>query len=569
MSIDGLLLSSIKNELKESLINGRVRKIYQVSKYELLLSIHNRKKFDLFVSIHPEYARINITDNDFEKPNTPPQFCMVMRKHLEGAIIKDIKQVECDRILKIHFSTKNEFADTVSKYLIIEIMGKHSNVILHDEECKIIDAIKHLPPSQNSYRTILGGANYIEPLNEKILPFAINEDDWRNVINANSDIPINKQMVKAFQGISPLLAREIEFRINKSPLHMAYAVFKEVIDSVMLRPQPVIINFNDKLYFHLIELLHLNGTYKKFNSINELLDNFFYNKDKSDRTKQIHKELIKFVKNEVQKQENKLINLKSDLDSAEKSDVYEKYGQLILSNLFNAQISNGNVIVTDWYADDTPTILIPINQRLTLEKNAQKYFTKYKKAQTALIELNKQLLLTESEVIYFKSLLEQLEISTISDAEEIRLELEKNRYLRKSQITKQRTKNHKPNYSTYITDEDVVILVGRNNLQNEYITHKLAGRFEWWFHAKDAAGSHVIVRSNEESLSEMTIRTAAHLAAYFSKWRMSSSVPIDYTQVKNLKKVPGQKGSFVIYSNNKTIYIDPDFDLINSLKLLK
>ncbi len=569
MSIDGLFLSSVKNELSDNLIGGRVRKIYQLSKYELLLAFRSNGSHNLFISAHPEHARINLTHLDIEKPSTPPHFCMVMRKHLEGAILKDITQIECDRIVKLQFVTKNEFADTVTKYLIIEVMGRHSNIILLDETNKIIDAIKHLPPTQNSYRTILCGAQYVAPQNEKLNPLEVTKEDFNKCMELNSDIPVYKQVMKNFQGISPLLANEIDFRITNALHHEAFGIFKNVVNTIVSNPQPTTISVGDKNYFHLIEMSHLNAIYNNFKSISGLLDLYFINKDKTDRTKQIHKDLIRFVKSEIQKNENKLVNLNNDLNNAEKSDIYEKYGQLILSNLYNANIENGKIIVTDWYEENTPTLEIVINPRFTLEKNAQKYFSKYKKAKTALIELDKQIELTKIELVYFKSLSEQLEFCSVSDAEEIRVELEKNRYMRRTQLTKQRPKSTKPNYSTYITDEEIIILVGRNNLQNEYITHKLAARHEWWFHAKDAAGSHVIVRSSEENLSEMTIRTAAHLAAYYSKWRNSSSVPVDYTQVKNLKKVPGQKGSFVIYSTNKTIYIDPDLEYINSLKLLK
>ncbi len=571
MSIDGLFLTAMKNELEPIITGSRVRKIHQLSNYELVFQLSTKQGTkNLFISTHPNYARLNVTTSNLEKPMTPPLFCMVLRKHFEGAVLTDVKQFETDRILIFDFAKMNEFYDKTSKKMIVEIMGRHSNITIVDDSGKIIDCIKRLPPSQNSYRILMPGATYkYPPITDKVNPLDVTVEKFNELITM--DNTLDKQLMKNFIGIGPVSSKIISNRIKQGLVDNTFNRFKETLEEITKKCEPVIVEVNEKTMFYSTSLSHLENEIqevKRFDTVSELLDNYFFGKDHLDRTKQIHKDVIRFVKGELDKNIKKLEALNNDLKNAEDHDEYKRYGDLILSNLYDATVKDGCLLATDWYDENTKIVKVPINPLKTLNRNAENYFTKYQKAITALDKVAWQIDLTKKEISYFTNLYEQLKYASVADATEIRQELEANRYLRQSKFLKAKKKK-KPNYTTYSLDNGIDIIVGKNNLQNNYVTHKLADRFDWWFHAKDAAGSHVIVRSTLDELDEYTIRTAAQLASYFSKWQDSSSVPVDYTRVKNLKKVPGHQGSFVTYNTNKTIYIDPDEQFIKSLKVKK
>ena len=567
MAFDGLMTQTVANELKTQLVAGRINKIYQLSNHEILMQIRaNGKNQKLLFSTHSSYARLQLTKLDYQYPDEPPMFCMFLRKHLEGGIIYNIEQIHDDRIIKFTVRHINELGDQMIKFLYIEIMGKHSNLILTDSNHRILDTIKHISPLVNRYRSLQPGANYIlPPTQKKQNPFSVTLDQFIQVMN--SDERYDKQLVKYFAGLSPLIAREIIYRSNSEKLVDLFNSFQKIMHEIQTHPSPHVM-IGEKESYYLLPLYHLEATLIPCESIWEMFDRFYFGKDERDRIKQQFFDIERFIKQEFDKNTKKLNKLNEELIHSEKADQYKIQGELILANLYQIKRGESQVRVQNFYSQTMEPITIKLDPILSPSENAQKYFQKYNKAKNSVNYILEQIELTEKEISYFETLLIQIETASLKDAYEIKEELENAGYLRKRQ-TKKRKTNNKPSIEKYLSDDQIEIYVGKNNLQNDYLTHKLARRYEWWFHAKDMPGSHVLVRSDEDELSETTIRTAAQLAAYFSKGRISSSVPVDYTRIRHVKKIPAAHLGLVTYENQKTIYIDPEESFIMSLTKLK
>ena len=555
MSFDGNILRKVTSELNETLLTGRINKIYQLSKYDLLFIINAKSsKNQLLISSSPSYSRIHLSKMVYEKPDTPPTFCMFLRKHLEGGIIEKISQVSNDRIIIFDIRKRNELGDVTIKKLVFEVMGRHSNLIITDDNFKILDAIKKVMPFDGKERTIFPGAIYQTPITDKIDPYnKVSRDE-------NLSIPENineKSFLNNFIGFSPLLAREIIYRFNESKIPI-----KKIFDMILNESNPQIIS-SRKDYFYFTSLSHLQGKIKEFDSVNNMLDRYYYERDSIDIIKQKSKDIVKFIKNHISKSKTKIEKLNKELVNTSTRDKYKIKGELIQANLYNMSKGDNVLICINYY--DNTEIRIDLDIKKTPVQNSGKYFKKYKKLKTSIPHIKKQIRAAKNEMRYFEELLHQVENASLKDIAEIKDELVDKRYLKQKITNLKKKKKKKPNFETYFDEEGIEILVGKNNIQNEYITHKLAKHNEIWFHVKGAPGSHVIARKINP-LSESTIRTAAQLASYFSKLRTSSSVPVDYVEVRYIKKVPGKINSFVTYKNNKTIYIDPDEDFILNLK---
>ena len=556
MSFDGNIVKKVTKELFETLNTGRINKIYQLSKHDLLFVINTKTgKKQLLISNSPSYSRIHLTEMIYEKPDTPPMFCMFLRKHLESGIIKDIFQITNDRVIVFVVQSRNELGDLATKNLIIEVMGRHSNIIVTDDNFKILEAIKHVMPFDNKERTVFAGARYEYPISHKIDPYnKIDRDSFlENPENINEKIFLNQ-----FIGFSPLVTKEIIFRFehSKKPIKI---IFEEILNE----NNPQIIS-SKKDYFYYTDISYIEGESKYFKSVNSMLDRYYYEKDTIDIIKQKSKDLVKLIKNNLSKAKHKIEKLNKDLLKTKKRDTLRIKGELIQANLNNVAKGDTSITCLNYYTNEK--IMIDLDEKLSPIKNSAKYFKKYKKQKASIPYINIQIKEALNEIRYFEQLLQQVENSSLKDIEEIKEELVIKKYIKKKIIVKKKKK--KPNYETYFDEDGTEILVGKNNIQNEFITHKIAKHNEIWFHTKDAPGSHVIVKKTFP-LSETTIRTAAQLAAYFSKMKKSSSVPIDYLERRYLKKVPGKINSFVTYTNNKTIYIDPDEDFIINLKRKK
>ena len=543
MAYDGIMMHQVKKSLIDTIQSGRINKIYQISKYELLFQVRaNRKNYQLLISSHPMYARVQLTSLTYPTPESPNPLTMLFRKLLEGGYIKEIEQIDLDRILKITFACHNELGDAIEYTLYIEIMGKHSNIILVGQNNKIIDCIKHISPSMNTERFLQPGALYqLPPMVQKLNPFT-------------SDFVEDNQLTRIYQGMAPILSKEILYRIDQGE------DFKEIMNQIANSQDLYITKANDKEYFHVIELTHLQGATTKY-PLFDGLDLHFNEIDQKERIKQQTSNLLKFIQNEYQKNTTKLKKLKATLEDSENSDDYRIKGDLLYASLHLMQKGMTSVEVDNYY--DNTKMKIVLDPKLDPKANAQKYYQKYQKAKNSIDVLHQQIELTEKEIDYFDSLITAMAQASYYDALEIKEELENEGYLKKKKQRNTIRKKRIPQFKKYLTKDGIEIDIGKNNLQNDYLTFKYAHRYDMWFHAKDMPGSHVIVKAQD--LDEYTIRLAAKIAAYYSKGKNSSSVPVNYTLVKTLKKPAGSKPGKVILDNYKTIYIDPDEEFLKEL----
>jgi len=567
MTFDGLMTTATVGYLKEQLTAGRINKIYQLSNYEILMQVRAQgKNQKVLFSTHPSYGRVQITNLTYQYPDEPPMFCMFLRKHLEGGIIQQVEQINLDRIIKFTIVHHNELGDQMVKNLYVEIMGKHSNFILTDAFQRILESIKHISPLVNRHRSLQPGAEYIlPPAQNKRSPYDLDFLTFQSLMQ--KEARYDKQLVAHFQGLSPIVAKEIIYRSQSDEIKDLYQSFTTLMHEIQTAPSPHIM-IGKKESFYLLPLHHLDSEEVAYPNLSEMFDHFYFGKEERDRIKQHFADTHRFIHQEYEKNLKKQEKLQNELQLTEKADDYKVLGELILANIYQIKRGQSVIRTQNFYSETLEELDIPLNPQLSASENAQKFFQKYQKAKTAVNHILEQLQQTEAEISYFETLLAQLETATIKDVSEIKEELELAGYLRKRQTKKRKTTN-KPNIEKYLTPDGEEIYIGKNNLQNDYLTHKLARRNEWWFHAKDMPGSHVLVRNQQDQLSEITIRTAAGLAAYFSKGRLSSSVPVDYTRVRHVKKVPASHLGFVTYDHQKTIYIDPDESLIMSLKKLK
>lgn len=568
MSFDGLFTKAMAHELSDSLKGGRINKVQQPYKNEIILTIRaNGKNQKLLLSAHPNNARVQLTKETYENPSEPPMFCMLLRKHLEGYILEEIYQPNMDRMIIFEVKGRNEIGDLSYKQLIVEIMGRHSNITLVDRQRNIIlDSIKHVSFAVNSHRALLPGQTYIFPPHQnKLDPFEAEPEDIQKALDFNSG-KLDRQLVEQFSGLSPLFSKEIIFKCGLANRITLPETFKTMIEqiehneikpSIMVRP--------DKENFYLFPLEHLNSAIKTFSSLSEMLDRYYFGKAARDRVKQESSTIERFVLNEIEKNEKKISKLQLTLKAAEKADQFQKNGELLTANLYSAKKGMKEIEVVDYYDEEGRMITIVLDPLKTPSENAQKYFSKYQKAKNAVAVVMEQIDLASLEVDYFDRLLQQIQSASPKDIEEIREELIEGGYIRARQKRGSKKSIHaKPVLDHYLSSDGTEIIVGKNNKQNDYLTNKLAARDEIWLHTKDIPGSHVLIRSKEPQ--EHTILEAANLAAYFSKARNSSSVPVDLTKVRHVKKPSGAKPGFVIYDNQQTVYVTPDEDTVLRLK---
>lgn len=566
MSFDGLFTRMMTKELAEALAGGRIGKIYQPSKNEVLLIVRSKgKNAKLLISAHPVYARIQLTEEEYVHPKEPPMFCMVLRKHLEGAVIEKIEQRGLDRVVLIHIKGRNEIGDPTRKQLIIELMGKHSNIVLTDGESgTIIDSIKHVSHAVNRYRAVLPGQSYrFPPEQDKTDPLACSETDIVSQIDFNAG-KIDAQLVSRFLGISPLFAKEVVHLAglpNRETVPKAFLSLTDKIKRGDIRP--TLMKREDKEFFYLFPLEHVGGERVYFKTLSELLDRYYFEKAERDRVKQIAGDLERFIKKEIEKNERKREKLQREWQESEKSGEYQLYGELLTANLHLAEKGMKEITVTNYYTGEPLTI--PLDADKSPSENAQAYFRKYQKAKNAREAVKTQLEQTEKELEYLSLLHEQIRMASAKDLDEIKEELAEQGYLKEKAGRKEKPgKKAAPAPEQFLASDGTPILVGKNNKQNEYLTMRLARKEEVWLHAKNVPGSHVVIRSSEPS--EETLLEAAHLAAYYSKARNSGNVDVDYTKVKYVRKPTGAKPGFVIYDHQKTVRVTPDTDLVAKMR---
>ncbi|EOB1379137.1 fibronectin-binding protein EfbA [Enterococcus hirae] len=565
MSFDGVFTHAMINELRETLLSGRISKIHQPYENEVVLVIRSRGKNQrLLLSAHPSYARIQITQIDYQNPDTPPNFVMMLRKHLDGAILESIEQIENDRVIHFHFTKRDELGDLQNIILIVELMGRHSTIILVNKESgKILDAIKHIGSSQNTYRSLLPGVDYIAPPEQNQLnPFS---QEKEKVFHRLSQMDLTpKGIQQQFQGIGFDTAQELVARLTERP-NEKMLVWQEFFTAIDTQLSPSLYEVAEKEYFTPINYrFFVSNTQQKkmYPTLSALLDAFYQEKAEKDRAKQQGSELIRKIENELKRNRNKLKKREQTLKDSENAEDYRRDGELLTT--FMAQVPRGanEVTLPNYYEEDRP-ITIKLDPALTPNQNAQKYFHRYQKLKNAVKLIGKQIEEAKNEIDYLESVLSQLEIAGPMDIEVIKEELTAEGYLKKKSSKKQKRK--KPSQpDQYLSTDGTLILVGKNNLQNDQLSLKTAKKTDYWLHAKNIPGSHVIIKSDQPS--DETITEAAELAAYFSKYRHSAQVPVDLVQVKHLRKPNGAKPGYVIYENQKTIIVTPEEEKINKMK---
>ncbi|WP_260284214.1 Rqc2 family fibronectin-binding protein [Peribacillus aracenensis] len=568
MSFDGLFTKAMTEEIASILKGGRINKVHQPYKNEVILVVRaGGKNHKLLLSAHPSYSRVQMTEESYENPKEAPMFCMLLRKHLEGYTIENIYQYELDRMIILEVKGRNELGDVSQKQLIIEIMGRHSNIVLVDKERNmILDSIKHVSHAVNSYRAILPGQEYLAPpAQEKKNPFEATEDDIRKNIDFNAG-KLDRQLVAHFSGVSPLVAKEAVYRAGLANSTTLPSAFLKIIQEISEQNYTAMIKQDgNKEVFYMLSLDHLTGNQRTFPSLSEMLDRYYFGKAERDRVKQKSQDVERFITNEIEKNSKKIGKLERTLKDTERGEQYQLFGELLTANLYQMKKGMKEIEVVNYYDEEQSMVTIPLDPLKNPSDNAQKYFSRYQKSKNAVGVVQEQIEKTKLELSYFEALHQQLQSASPRDIEEIREELQEEGYIRqKKKKGMKKPANAKPQLETYYATDGDLIFVGKNNKQNDYLTNKFARRDEIWLHTKDIPGSHVVIRN--ESPSEKTIKEAAVLAAFFSKAQQSSSVPVDFTQVRHVKKPNGSKPGFVIYDQQQTVYITPDADTVIRLK---
>lgn len=549
MSFDGFFLHHMTEELRHELLGGRIQKINQPFDQELVLQIRsNRQSHKLLLSAHSVFGRVQLTETTFENPAVPNTFIMVMRKYLQGAVIEAIQQVENDRILEISVSNKNEIGDSVAVTLVIEIMGKHSNIILLDKASgKIIEAIKHVGFSQNSYRTILPGSTYVAPPQTGSLnPFTVGDEKLFEILQTENLEP--KHLQQIFQGLGRDTATELSGRLTADKLKTFRAFFAS----------PTQPSLTEKSFSALL----FSDSKTQMSTLSKLLDTFYKDKAERDRVNQQASELIRRVENELEKNRKKLGKQEEELLATENAEEFRQKGELLTTFLHQVPNDQDQVELDNYYTGEK--IIISLDKALTPNQNAQRYFKRYQKLKEAVKHLTSLIEETRTTILYLESVETAIAQASLTEIAEIREELIQTGFIRRRQREKIQKRQKPEKYLA--TDGQTIILVGRNNLQNDELTFKMAKKDELWFHAKDIPGSHVVITGNLQPSDEVKT-DAAELAAYFSKARLSNLVQVDMIEIKKLNKPTGGKPGFVTYTGQKTLRVTPDAEKIKSMKI--
>lgn len=582
MALDGAFLYAVKQEL-DVLIGGRIDKIYQPSREEIIVSIRTRQGgFKLLISASASSARIHITQMSVDNPMTPPMFCMLLRKHLGGGKLSGIRQDGLERIIYLDFECINELGDIVTVTLACEIMGKYSNLIVINNEGKIIDSIKRVDGDMSRERIVLPGMPYeFPPRDDRISFVDSDEETIRSTVSNLKNAELSKALISAFEGISPVLAREWAYYTGKGKELNGAEMSSDEIDRlvfvIMMSKKALIGNdcrfttvtnkeglLKDFSFIRLNQYGNLMIT-KEHTSACELLDYFYAQRDRTARLKQRANDLFRLLMNTTERITKRIANQKNELKDCEKKEDMKLKGDLLSANIYRLQKGDKKAVLENFYDESCPQIEIKLDSRLTPSQNAQKYYSEYRKSLTAEKKLAEQIALGEEELKYIDSVFDSLtRANTENEVNELRLELAEQGYIRAVRLKGKPPKSNPP--SEYLSSDGYTILLGRNNKQNDKLTLKTAAKTDIWLHTHNIPGSHAIIVTNGETPPDSTIEEAAIIAAVNSKAKDSSQVPVDYCLVKFVKKPVGAKPGMVIFTNNKTLYVTPDKELEERLK---
>ncbi|MBQ9736869.1 MAG: NFACT family protein [Clostridia bacterium] len=584
MAFDGFVTHGIVSELKGALLGGKIDKIYQPEKDEITLSVRTREGvFRVLLSASTAHPRVHFTEQPRENPKTAPLFCMILRKHLTGGKIKNISQVEFDRIIQFDIECYTEMGDLTEKSLIIEIMGKHSNIVFVQKDKKIIDSIKHIDFTTSAIRQVLPGLIYeLPPVQDKFNPLDLTEEQLcEKLKSAPKDSVLDKLLLSSVMGLSPLLAREIVFSatgstdtvLEKVDISGFSAYALNFIRHILANDAGGCVAFdlseNKPLAFSKAHLSQYDGIchLKHFDSLSLTVEAFFLTRDIHARLSQKAASTIKLINNNLERCNKKIALHTENIKKSEDREKYKIFGDLLTSNLYRIESGTASVTLENYYSASSEQVEISLKPELSPAKNAQRYYKLYNKAKAAEEHSSKQLKEAEDEKSYLESVLDAVgRVSAYTDILDIRDELFEQGYISAPKAkSKQKVLKSKP--LEFLSSDGYTILVGRNNKQNDELTIKSAYSTDLWLHTKNIPGSHVIVRTNGQGeVPDQTLVEAAEIAAYHSKAQNASGVAVDYTLIKNIRKPNGAKPGFVIYDTNYTVFVTPDKQKIESLK---
>jgi predicted ribosome quality control (RQC) complex YloA/Tae2 family protein len=567
MALDGIYIYSILSELKDKLLPGRISKVNQPEKDELSLLIrgNHNKNYKLLISASSSYPKIHITEDSKTNPLTAPMFCMVLRKYLINARLINIRQFSTDRVIILDFENTDEFGFNSSYSLIVEVMGRHSNItLIRQKDNTVMDCIKHITPEINRYRSLYPGILYVyPPESEKLNPFDFSKDAFLNFINTNQINFDEKFALNIFTGVSKTLSKEIYFRFNSTLNESSLSVFYENVTSFFNDIKDCKFSFYSYAKngivkdFSCIALKHLDGYDEiEYASSSQLLESFYHERDKFERLNNYSADLQKIVHTNLERCLKKEQILDENLKECKNKDTIKLYGELLTANIYSIKKGQSEITLQNYYSDNLEEIVIKLNPNKTPSENIQKYYKKYNKLKKTEEMSLLQLKSNSEEMDYLQSVLVNIKnCEAYSEIEEIKKELIDTGYIKFNK--KHKTKAQKMSKPLHFTSSDGIdIYVGKNNFQNDYLTLKFADKRDIWMHTKNIPGSHVIVK-NHGDVPDKTLEEAAALAAYYSKAKKSVTASVDYTEVKNVKKPSGAKPGMVIYLTNKTINIIP------------
>ncbi|MBR6504091.1 MAG: NFACT family protein [Firmicutes bacterium] len=573
MPFDGIVTAAVVHELNALLSDGRIDKVYQPDQQDIILSVHRGKdKYKVLLSANSSDARIQLVSQTPPNPAQPPTFCMLLRKHIHGARIRQVTQIDSERVVEFHLDSFNELGYPITKKLIVEIMGKHSNITLvNDETGRILDAIKKISFDVNRYRQLLPGMPYVyPPKQDKTSVYELDKETFEAGIQG-SPARISKALVNSVMGFSTFFAISLcsQARVDddapcstlsRGEIDRLWRVFSNYAESMRNGEYTPTVWQNEEqapVDFHCFDRRDYSAVYEplRFDSIGEAEEYYYRRKRTTNTLKQRSADLERILKTALDKLYLKKSKLAEDLLRAENADEFRLRGELLFANLHLLKQGQTSADLEDYYTGEP--VRITLDPKLSPSENAQKYYKKYNKLKTALVQKDIQLKETEKEIEYLEATAQLLENAReFSDISQIRSELVNGGYIRRRNTGPRQKPAATPPHE-YRTSEGFRILAGRNNVQNDQLTLKTAGGKDLWFHTKDIPGTHVILFTEGKEPSEQSLAEAAAVAAYYSKGKMSANVPVDYCLVKYVRKPNGAKPGMVIFDHNRTLYVDP------------
>lgn len=585
MALDGAFLRHLKKEIADRALGARVDKIYQPNKEELVFLLRTRQEaFKLLLSARANSPRIHFTQYAPENPKVPPMLCMLLRKRLSGAKLVEIRQPGLERLLYLDFDATNELGDKVRLSLVIEIMGKYSNIILVDDQGKIVDALKRVDEEMSSQRLVLPGLAYELPpaQNKPCMLECRPEEIVEAIVSQPKNQSLNKGILNALQGVSPVVCREIEYQVGRGQELFTRDLTKEqrerlrffldrlftTVRDISGEPYMVTKIKGKPMEFSFLNIVQYGtlASVSRWDDFSSLLDEFYEERDRQDRMRVKAQDLLRLLTNASERLSRKINLQRGELARSEDREHLRVCGDLINANLYRIEKGSAFVDLENFY-DENHLMRVKLDPALNATQNAQKYYKEYRKAKTAQQVLGEQIVQAEQELLYIDSVFDSLSrAQSESELNEIRQELKEEGYLKATRDKKKSPASLPP--LEFVSSEGFRILIGRNNRQNDKLTLKQANNNDIWLHTKNIPGSHTIIVTEGRQPGDVTLKEAAMLAAYHSRAKDSAQVPVDYTQVRYVSKPQGAKPGMVIYVRYQTLFVTPQQELTEKLKKL-